>query len=54
MTAITDPAEMARKLAQIAGLDGLQLQGWMQTAKARGFFPGEHEALLRREKAVGG
>lgn len=52
MAPVTDPAEQSRKLAQIASLDRLQLQGWMQTAMQRGFFPDERAALMKREKQV--
>lgn len=53
MTPVTDPAEMARKLAQIATLPKDELPSWKEYAKARGFFDGEKAALLRREKQVG-
>lgn len=46
--------EQARKLAQIAKLDAGELIGWNNRVYiTRGYFRGEHAALLARAKHLG-
>lgn len=50
---IKHEGEYADKLRLIAGLTAGELQGWLDAAKIRGFWPGEHAALLSRAKELG-
>jgi hypothetical protein len=51
------PTEIAAKLAMIPNLSAGELEGWTSEARRRGWFPGEMQAVLKRQatlKAKGG